>query len=90
MVLHVRCGIVIAGAYDWLMSYTLNLQCGCVVYVSSHPQTGIAHTRVIESRGRECRRHEIGRRLYLWEILPDPVYRPQPCWAESDRDMRTA
>jgi len=56
------------------MSYTLTLQCGCVVYVSAHPKTRIAHTRVIQSRGSHCsvRRHEIGLRLYLWELLPDP------------------
>ena len=56
------------------MSYTLTLQCGCVVYVSAHPKTRIAHTRVIQSRGSRCavRRHEIGLRLFLWELLPDP------------------
>jgi hypothetical protein len=56
------------------MSYTLTLQCGCVVYVSAHPKTRIAHTRVIQSRGINCsvRRHEIGLRLFLWELLPDP------------------
>jgi len=56
------------------MSYNLTLQCGCVVYVSAHPKTRIAHTRVIQSRGSHCgvRRHEIGLRLYLWELLPDP------------------
>jgi hypothetical protein len=55
------------------MSYTLALQCGCVVYVSCHPKTRVAHTRVIQSRGVSCgiRRHEIGARLYLWEILPE-------------------
>jgi hypothetical protein len=57
------------------MSYNLTLQCGCVVYVSAHPETRIAHTRIIQSRGAECRvrRHEIGLRLYLWEILPEPT-----------------
>ena len=56
------------------MSYTLTLQCGCVVYVSAHPKTRIAHTRVIQSRGSHCtvRRHEIGLRLLLRELLPDP------------------
>jgi hypothetical protein len=56
------------------MSYTLTLQCGCVVYVSAHPKTRIAHTRVIQSRGSQCavRRHEVGLRLFLWELLPDP------------------
>ena len=59
------------------MSYNLTLQCGCVVYVSAHPKTRIAHTRIIQSRGTTCevRRHEIGLRLYLWELLPDPAHR---------------
>jgi hypothetical protein len=56
------------------MSYTLMLQCGCHVYVSCHPRTGVAHTRIIERRGPSClvRQHEVGARLYLWELLPDP------------------
>jgi hypothetical protein len=47
------------------MSYNLSLPCGCVVYVSCHPQTRVAHTRVIEARGAGCgvRRHEVGLRL---------------------------
>lgn len=58
------------------MSYTLTLPCGCTVYVSCHPRTSVAHTRVVESRGAQCatRRHEIGLRLHLWELLPDPDY----------------
>ena len=56
------------------MSYELTLQCGCVVYVACHPATSLAHTRVIDRRGRTCatRRHEVGTRLQLWEILPVP------------------
>jgi hypothetical protein len=56
------------------MSYNLSLSCGCVVYVSCHPTTRVAHTRVIEARGARCgvRRHEVGLRLYLWELLPSP------------------
>lgn len=59
------------------MSYTLTLQCGCFVYVSCHPGTGMAHTRIIERRGPSCtiRRHEVGARIYLWEILPEPTTR---------------
>ena len=55
------------------MSYTLTLQCGCVVYVACNPATGIAHTRVIEARGTCCtiRTHDVGTRLYLWELLPE-------------------
>jgi hypothetical protein len=47
------------------MSYTITLRCGCSVYVSCHPKTDIAHTRVIETRGAHCaeRRHERGLRL---------------------------
>ena len=62
------------------MSYTLVLQCGCIVYVSCDPHTLIAHTRIVERRGLTCRvrNHEIGARVYLWEILPE---RLQP---ESD------
>jgi hypothetical protein len=54
------------------MSYNLSLSCGCVVYVACDPRTRIAHTRVIEARGAACtvRRHEVGLRLYLWELLP--------------------
>jgi len=60
------------------MSYNLTLQCGCVVYVSAHPKTRIAHTRIIQSRGEHCRvrRHAIGLRLFLWELLPEPPYQP--------------
>jgi hypothetical protein len=56
------------------MSYTLNLVCGCTVYVSCHPITNVPHHRIIERRGSLCRdrRHDIGVRLWLWEILPDP------------------
>jgi hypothetical protein len=59
------------------MSYNLTLHCGCVVYVSCHPTTRVAHTRVIQSRGAQCavRKHDVGTRLYLWEILPDRAHR---------------
>jgi hypothetical protein len=54
------------------MSYNLTLQCGCVVYVSCHPRTGVAHTRIIERRGTMCRQrmHDRGARLWLWDLLP--------------------
>jgi hypothetical protein len=60
------------------MSYTITLQCGCVVYVSCHPITQIAHTRVIESRASRCsvRRHEVGARIFVWELLPDKTREP--------------
>jgi hypothetical protein len=56
------------------MSYTLTLPCGCIVYVACHPETHVAHTRVVEQRGPACRtpRHEVGARVYLWELLPEP------------------
>jgi len=55
------------------MSYTVTLWCGCMVYVSCNPDTGLAHSRIVESRGNACtiRRHEVGARLWLWELLPD-------------------
>lgn len=60
------------------MSYDLTLPCGCIVYVSAHPTTRVVHTRIIQSRGNHCRvrRHEVGLRLYLWELLPEPSPRP--------------
>lgn len=59
-------------------SYTLTLGCGCVVYVSCHPLTGVAHTRIIERRGAACRNrhHDVGSRLWLWEMLPEAVTVP--------------
>jgi hypothetical protein len=74
------------------MSYNLTLQCGCVVYVSAHPQTRVAHTRIIQTRGDACRvrQHEIGLRLFLWELLPDPSHRPEidrrPAFGEKHAD----
>jgi hypothetical protein len=68
------------------MSYNLTLHCGCLVYVSCHPKTRVAHTRIIQSRGVECslRKHEVGARLFLWEILPDRVQRS----AVTESDQR--
>jgi hypothetical protein len=56
------------------MSYTVTLWCGCQVYVSCHPVTRLARSRIVERRGAACpiRRHEAGTRLWLWELLPDP------------------
>ena len=67
------------------MSYNLTLQCGCIVYVACDPRTGLAHTRILEARGPGCqsRKHEIGLRLYLWEILPDPAYRTRPVFVSD-------
>jgi hypothetical protein len=46
----------------------------------------VAHTRIIESRGPGCtvRRHEVGLRLYLWEMLPDRRSSPPPIHFRSD------
>jgi hypothetical protein len=66
------------------MSYTIAIQCGCIVYVSCHPRTRVAHTRVIESRGAVCsnRRHHPGERLWLWEMLPDGAHPAAPRFQE--------
>ena len=71
------------------MSYNLTLQCGCVVYVSAHPKTRVAHTRIIQTRGSACtvRRHEIGLRLYLWELLPDPGRNSEPGMQTSEFEI---
>jgi hypothetical protein len=56
------------------MSYTITLWCGCRIYVACDPHTRGAHSRIVERRGPACaeRRHDVGARLRLWEILPDP------------------
>jgi hypothetical protein len=68
------------------MSYTVALWCGCSVYVSCHPGTGLAHTRIIERRGAQCtvRKHDVGARLWLWELLPDSRT-PDPRLVEKQR-----
>jgi hypothetical protein len=35
----------------------------------------VAHTRVVERRGSTCpvKNHEVGARLFLWEILPERI-----------------
>ena len=67
---------------SYQLSYDLRLQCGCVLHVSRDPETGSVRTRVIQSLGTDCRdrRHQVGVRLYLWEILPDYRYRPTLTW----------
>jgi len=73
------------------MSYTLTLQCGCTVYVARHPVSGLSHTRIVEKRGLQCnvRRHEVGLRLFLWELLPDPRHRPRPVFASGNTQRPT-
>jgi hypothetical protein len=67
------------------MSYNITLRCGCVVYVACHPQTGVAHTRVLECRGPLClvRKHEVGVRLASGELLPNEGDRPSPAVVHS-------
>ena len=52
------------------MSYTVSLGCGCQVYVSCHPRSGVAHTRIIEFRSSRCaiRSHDVGVRIPAWEL----------------------
>ena len=72
------------------MSYAITLWCGCSVYVSCDPKTGLAHTRIIERRSAACtdRRHEVGLRLRLWEMLPDPRLRePQIEYYATDAPL---
>ena len=73
-----------AGCINTAMSYNLSLRCGCVVYVSCDPRTGLSHSRVIERRGPNClvRKHEVGLKIYLWELLPEPSTPPR---IRSDR-----
>ncbi|HXG53806.1 MAG TPA: hypothetical protein VNJ03_00365 [Vicinamibacterales bacterium] len=54
-------------------SYTVLLWCGCRVYVSCHPRSRLTNTRIVEKRGIGCgtRNHQVGTRLWLWELLPD-------------------
>ena len=81
-----RRGAVVAKRVHTLpMSYNLLLDCGCTVYVACHPQTNEAHTRVIEFRGARCavRRHEVGLKLYLWELLPERTP-PRPVTVDWD------
>jgi hypothetical protein len=67
------------------VSYSLSLACGCSIYVSCDPRTGLAHTRVVERRDARCRnrRHEVGSRLWLWELLPTE-HRVEVVWAEAE------
>ena len=73
------------------MSYTLDLPCGCVAYVACDPASGVAHTRVIEARGLGCevRRHEVGLKLYLWDLLPDRRQLRDDRWEERADEKRS-
>lgn len=58
-----------------------------MVYVACHPVTRVAHTRIIERHGAACRerRHQVGARLWLWELLPGTRYHDRPTVAERQR-----
>jgi hypothetical protein len=79
-------------AYLRGVSYNLTLPCGCLVYVSCQPQTGVAHTRVIETRALKCevRRHAVGARLCLWELLPDLAHRARPVFVSDGERLSVA
>jgi hypothetical protein len=66
------------GAIQWVMSYNLTLPCGCLVYVACHPQTGVAHTRVLDHRQPGCRvrTHEVGVRLSVWQLAGEALISP--------------
>ncbi len=68
------------------MSYNLTIPCGCSVYVSCHPHTRVAHARIVERRGTACptRRHVVGARVWLWELLPDPFVLTSPVYAVEE------
>ena len=73
------------------MSYTLTIPCGCSIYVSCHPRTGIVHARIVERRGATCptRRHDAGARVRLWELLPDASYSVSPVFAVEEGQAPT-
>lgn len=72
-------------AHNGRMSYTVTLWCGCKVYVSCNPATGLAHSRIVEARGAVCpvRRHEVGARLWLWELLPEPTGQVETAFGDT-------
>jgi len=73
-----------------MMSYNLTLPCGCVVYVSCNPRTRVSHSRIIQSKSTACRvrKHGVGVRLSLWELLPDPAHLPAPEWIDASEAIR--
>lgn len=67
------------------MSYTKSLQCGCTAYVACWPQTGIAHTTILELRGAHCtvRGHERG--LKLWTAPREAAASGARPWSASSQ-----
>jgi hypothetical protein len=64
------------------MSYNVDLPCGCLVYVSTHPVSGVAHTRIVERRSSRCpvRLHDVGLRLTPADVTPDCLHRVAAAW----------
>ena len=62
-----------------VVSYNLTLQCGCILRVARDSQSATGPIRVVETRGDGCaaRAHDVGARLYLWELLPDACGHPE-------------
>ena len=85
---HARVEVVTSRRYtERTMSYNLTLRCGCLVYIACDPLTSVAHARIIERRDPGCRvrKHEVGLRLSLGEIVteleeiqPEPEHQPVP------------
>jgi len=59
------------------MAYTLTLVCGCKVLVFGNLGSAAPPVRVITSLGNRCtsRGHVVGRRIHVWELLPEPCPR---------------
>ncbi len=55
------------------MAYTLKVWCGCTVSVECSHDSQTGPSRFIKRRSARCRKqeHQVGARLWLWEILPD-------------------
>ena len=68
------------------MSHNITLYCGCVVHIACHPDTGVAHTRLLVHHHPLCpvRKHEIGMTLALWELLPEPTVKTDR-FAQADQ-----
>ena len=67
----------------------LAVQCGCVVRVNQ-PDNPVPPKRVIASHGSRCQslRHQVGVRVYLWDMLPGRIDRSQLLRAELNDDAQ--
>ena len=66
------------------MSYNLTLECGCIVYVSCNPTTGVAHTRVLDRRGLAC---PVRKRCLAWAL---ELGAASGIWGGTTEDERRA